>query len=279
MLFDYHVHTAFSDDSSYPMSDCILDAIDLGIDEICFTDHVDYGIKLDWDQSKKFKRVNGQLMANVDYPLYFQTISHYQRLFKGQITLKKGLEFGVQTHTIPLYQALFDEYENQLDFVILSIHQVDDLEFWTQDYQKGKSQKEYIEGYYRQMYDVVRSFHDYSVLGHMDMINRYDLIGNYPFELVKPYIAEILKVVIADEKGIELNTSFHRYGLNDSTPCKAILELYRDLGGKIITIGSDAHSKQHLGAYINEGKAYLKSLGFEWQCAFYQMNPSYYPIG
>ena len=49
MLADYHVHTEFSDDSVYLMEDVIEDAIKMGLDEICFTDHVDYGIKLDWD--------------------------------------------------------------------------------------------------------------------------------------------------------------------------------------------------------------------------------------
>lgn len=272
-LMDYHVHTAFSDDSSYPMVDCIMDAIDKGINEICFTDHVDYGIKLDWDQYDHFKTYNGQILANVDYPLYFQTIAHYQRLFKDKITIKKGLEFGVQPHTIPLYKSLVERYP--LDFVILSIHQVDDKEFWTQDYQKGKTQKEYNEGYYRTMYEMVQSFHDYSVLGHMDLIARYDLQGEYPFELVEPYIAEILKYIINDNKGIELNTSSKRYGLTNSTPSDKILKLYKDLGGTIITIGSDSHCKDHLGAYIEEGKHYLNSLGFQKYCSFSEMTPSF----
>lgn len=85
----------------------------------------------------------------------------------------------------------------------------------------------------------------------MDLIVRYDEQGPYSFEKVKPIITEILKTVIADGKGIEVNTSNHRYGIADMTPSRDILKLYRELGGTIITIGSDSHKKEHLGAYID----------------------------
>lgn len=53
MFADYHVHTEFSDDSVYPMEDVVKDAIRMGMDEICFTDHVDYGVKEDWTAGKR----------------------------------------------------------------------------------------------------------------------------------------------------------------------------------------------------------------------------------
>ena len=49
MFADYHVHTSYSDDSEYPMEEVVRDAVSLGLEEICFTDHVDYGVKRDWD--------------------------------------------------------------------------------------------------------------------------------------------------------------------------------------------------------------------------------------
>lgn len=70
--------------------------------------------------------------------------------------------------------------------------------------------------------------------------------------------------MIQDGKGIEINTSSHRYGLKDSTPSKDILKLYKELGGKIITIGSDSHKPEHLGAYIDEAKELLKEIGFDF---------------
>ena len=51
MFADYHIHTYYSDDSEYPMEEVVKDAISMGLQEICFTDHVDYGIKRDWDEA------------------------------------------------------------------------------------------------------------------------------------------------------------------------------------------------------------------------------------
>lgn len=276
MFADYHVHTEFSDDSIYPMEDVIKDAVQMGIDEICFTDHVDYGIKVDWDSGEEIVYRGNEPFANVDYPRYMDEIKRMKELYGDKITIRTGLEFGMQTHTILQYQALFDRYP--FDFIILSIHQVEDKEFWTQEFQAGRTQKEYNERYYEELLDVVKAYKNYSVLGHMDLIVRYDKAGVYPFENVSPLIEEILKTVIADGKGIEVNTSSHRYGLSDSTPSKEILRLYRELGGRIITIGSDSHKPEHLGAYIEETKDLLKSLGYEEFCTFDRMKPVFHKL-
>lgn len=276
MFADYHVHTEFSDDSVYPMETVIKDAIKMQMDEICITDHVDYGIKEDWDCGKEIQYRNGEPFANVDYPKYVEQINRLRELYQDRITIRLGLEFGVQSHTIPKYEELFSRYP--FDFIILSIHQVEDKEFWTQDFQHGKTQKEYNEHYYKEMLNVVKTYKNYSVLGHMDLITRYDEAGIYPFEKIKPIVTEILKQVIADGKGIEFNTSYHRYGLKDTTPSVEILKLYRELGGRIVTIGSDSHKSEHLGAYFAEAKQVLKQLGFDSFCTYERMTPVYHAI-
>lgn len=276
MLADYHVHTVYSDDSDYPMEDVVKDAIDKGLDEICFTDHVDYGVKVDWDSGEEITYRDGQPFANVDYPAYVEQIRRMQALYGDQITIKLGLEFGMQMHTIPQFRALYKRYP--FDFIILSVHQIEDKEFWTQDFQRGRSQKEYNQRYYEEMLNLVNSYEDYSVLGHMDLIVRYDQAGIYPFRQVKPYVEEILRKVIRDGKGIELNTSYHRYGLADTTPSREILRLYRELGGRIITLGSDSHAPRHLGAYMEEGKEVLRSLGYQEFCTFEKMQPVFHAL-
>lgn len=276
MFADYHVHTEYSDDSTYPMKDVITDAIQIGLDEICFTDHVDYGIKQDWDSGKAIEYRNGEPLANVDYPKYVSEIKQMQDLYKDKIGIKCGLEFGIQVHTIPQYEQLFSRYP--FDFIILSVHQIDNKEFWTQDFQAGKTQQEYCERYYEELLKLVRQYKHYSVLGHMDLITRYDNAGLYPFEKIKPLVTDILNIVISDGKGIELNTSYHRYGLADTTPSREILKLYQKLGGQIITIGSDSHTPAHLGAYIREGKQLLRSLGFQEFCTFDQMQPIFHSL-
>lgn len=276
MFADYHVHTQFSDDSIYPLEDVIRDAIRMNMDEICITDHVDYGIKQDWDCGQEITYRDGEPFANVDYPKYMEEIKKMQDLYGDKINIKTGLEFGIQMHTIAQFETLFHRYP--FDFIILSIHQVENKEFWTQDFQKGKTQREYNERYYEEMLDVVKNYKDYSVLGHMDLITRYDKAGIYPFEKVKPLVEEILKIVIADGKGIELNTSYHRYGLDDTTPSVEILKLYRDLGGSILTIGSDSHKPEHLGKYVDEAKILLENLGFQSFCTYENMHPVFHDL-
>lgn len=276
MFADYHVHTQYSDDSVYPMEAVVKDAISLGMDEICITDHVDYGVKADWNSGQEILYRHGEPLANVDYPRYALEIKRMQDLYGSRLTIKMGMEFGVQAHTIPQFQELFRRYP--FDFIILSIHQVENKEFWTQDFQQGRTQQEYNERYYEEMLRVVKEYKDYSVLGHMDLIKRYDKAGSYPFEKVRPMIAEILKIVIADGKGIELNTSSHRYGLTDSMPSMEILRLYKDLGGSIVTIGSDSHAPEHLGTYIKEAEIQLKELGFYHTCTYDKMEPIFHRL-
>lgn len=269
MRADYHVHTKFSDDSDYPMEKVVCDAIDNGIDELCFTDHVDYGVKKDWDEP-------GEMLENVNYPLYVKEYNRLREKYSDKITLKLGLEFGMQAYTIEKYETLFKKYP--FDFIILSVHEVDDKEFWTQDFQRDKTQEEYNMRYYEELLYLVRHYHNYSVLGHMDLITRYDNEGIYPFENIKPIVSKILKTVIADGKGIEVNTSSHRYGIEDLTPSRDILKLYKELGGRIITIGSDSHKPEHLGVYIDETKVWLKELGFNEVCTYEKMMPVFHEL-
>lgn len=276
MFADYHVHSEYSDDSTYPLEQVIRDAVGMGMDEICITDHVDYGIKKDWDAGEKIAYRGSQPQANVDYPRYMAALHDMQSRYGDRIRIRIGLEFGVQTHTIPQFRALLTRYP--LDFVILSIHQVENQEFWTQEFQRGRTQQEYNERYYEELLAVVQQYQGYSVLGHLDLITRYDEQGVYPFERVRPLVEAILRRVIADGKGIEVNTSSHRYGLTDTTPSVAILQLYRELGGTILTIGSDSHAPAHLGTHIEEARALLRDLGFRQFCTFEQMQPVFYPL-
>lgn len=287
MYADYHLHCEYSDDSNEPMENQIQEAITLGLDEMCFTDHVDYGIKRDWDDPEGIiirhaiehgKEVD-LVLANVNYPKYFEALNMYQKKYASSISIKKGLEFGIQSITVDAYEKLYASYQDDLDFILFSMHQVNNLEFWTQDFQKGKTQKEYNDEYYKEIYQTMQIFHHYSCLAHLDLMARYDENGIYPFENEKDIIAEILKYAIRDGKGIEINTSSWKYGLKDTQPSRAILKLYKDLGGKIITVGSDAHETKYLASHIKDAYAILKNeIGINEICTFDHMQPIFHKI-
>ena len=114
MRTDYHLHCEFSDDSRETMDSQIKRAIELGLDEICFTDHVDYGIKKDWDEGDILWRGGDGIgtsvdqmdpCANVNYPEYFSKIDRMRETYKGRITIKKGLKKGTYKLKIDITAA------------------------------------------------------------------------------------------------------------------------------------------------------------------------------
>jgi len=241
------------------MEDVVCDAINLGINEICFTDHVDYGVREFFS----------------DYELYFAEIKRMQEKYGSQIAIKKGLELGVQVHTIPRFKALHEKYP--LDFSILSVHQINDQDIG-KEYAKGKTKYEFGRGYYQELLDVIHRYDGYSVLGHLDMIRRYGEDPGTTLNDHRDIVAEILTTIIKKDKGIELNTSARRYRLGEEMPSRDILTLYLDLGGRIITIGSDSHQKPHLGMDLLEGRQALREIGFKEFCTFDQMTPIFHKL-
>lgn len=261
MFADYHVHTQFSDDSECPMETMVQQAVRLGLNEIAFTEHVDYGVKTD---------------LNCSYPAYLKEIARLKEAYGADITIRTGIEFGVQVHTISQYERDAEAYP--WDFIILSNHQINDLEYWNNQFQPGKTQQEIHRAYYNAIYEVMRQYKQYCVLGHLDMIKRYDPFGEYPDKNSMEIINAILRQAIADGKGIEVNTSCFRYRLKDLTPSKAILKRYLELGGEILTIGSDAHDAAHLADHFAQTRQLLRDIGFQKFCTFEKMQPIFHKL-
>lgn len=261
MNADFHLHSAFSEDSDAPMEQMIREAIARRMDAICFTEHTDLGM--------------AQCVC-CDCEAYRSAFNALRERYTDRIKLFFGMEFGVQRHTAEDYRRLFGRYD--FDFIIMSCHQVDNQEICRYDYQRGKSVQAYMTGYYEEILACVQRYRDYSVLGHLDMICRYDREGHLPFHSVRDLVAEILKTAISDGKGIEVNTSSFRYHMDDLTPSRDILRLYRDLGGEVLTLGSDAHEPAYVGAHFGEVREALKDLGFRGFCTFERMKPAWHAL-
>ncbi|MBR3605622.1 MAG: histidinol-phosphatase HisJ family protein [Candidatus Gastranaerophilales bacterium] len=261
MKADYHIHTKYSDDSSVDMEDYILQAIKLGYKDICFTDHIDYGTPF---------------CFNCDTKNYLKDIKHYKEKYKEKIDIKFGMEFGAQAHHASYFQNIFNQYN--FDFIILSFHLINDKDLWDRSFQKGKSQAQFNREYYEEIYKTIQVYNDFSVLGHLDLIRRYDDFGEMPFIYNKEIIEEILLHIIENNKGIELNTSSFRYRLNDLMPSVDILKFYKKLGGEIITIGSDCHYLADFVYKIDEMRKFLKTIGYKYFCTFDKMQPKFHEL-
>lgn len=266
MFFDYHMHSNFSPDSKTPMEDMIEASIKLGSKEICFTDHVDYDVI----QTSEFV---------VDYDEYFNKLNLMQEKYKNQISIKKGIELGLQNHLIDKYTEDMNKYKDDFDFALCSVHAINRCDMYYPDYFENKTQHDAYETYYLSLLDIVKKFDKYSVLSHLDLVKRY---GGYKEllqdKLFMDIIEEILKTAIYNGKGIEVNTSCFRYRLPDLTPSKDILKLYKDLGGEIITTGSDSHNTAQVACEFNYAYSVLKDIGFDYVCSFDKMKPSFNKI-
>ena len=261
MYYDYHMHSNFSNDSKTSMEDMVKQSILVGSKEICFTDHVDYDLEFDYD-------------LGINYKKYFEEIEFLASKYKDKISIKKGIELGLQPQIIDKCRE--DVHSNNFDFVICSTHAIDRIDLYSGPFFDNISQQQAYETYYENLYNIVKNFKDYSVLGHLDLIKRY---GNYSNVLDDKkffdIIEAILKQAISDGKGIEINTSSYRYNIRDLTPSRYILNLYKDLGGEILTTGSDSHNPEQVAYKFDYIYPHLKELGFKYICAYDKMNPEF----
>lgn len=264
MYCDYHMHSSFSADSVTPMEDMVKRSIELGIKEICFTEHVDYSVIKD----------GKEIDFDFDRDEYFKSIDYFNDKYKGKIIIKKGIEQGLQSHILD--KCRDDINSHDFDFVIGSIHTIDKYELIKRHLYEGRSQMEAYRIYYETLYNMIKEYKDYSVLGHLDLVKRYGDLNNIIDDRVfGDEIDEILKMAIYDGKGIEINTSNFRYNLPDLTPSSYILNRYKDLGGEIITTGSDSHNPAQVGVKFKMIYEELKNMGYKYVCTFDKMKPNF----
>lgn len=251
-MYDYHLHSEYSIDSKASMEDMVISAIGKNLKSICFTDHVDFD-----SSSQRLDLV----FRTSDY---FRNIKQVKYKYMKDIEILAGVEIGVQPHLIDRYNKFIEE--NEFDFVLMSIHSVNKLDIHFDNFTNGIPPLEALEQYYKEMYQCIKEFDNFDVLGHIDYLDRYfedfSLIPRYDeyFSFVK----DILELLISKGKGIEVNTAGMRYGLNYFHPKIQILKLYKELGGEIITFGSDAHYPQDIGYGYKNVERMLKDLGFKY---------------
>lgn len=246
---DHHVHTCYSPDSDADIEKYLIHAKELGFSNIMFTDHIDMGA------------IEVEFQNHIDYGEYFETMKAYED--KYGIKIQVGVEIGYEKNYKDEINELLDKYP--FDFVMASIHYGDGKDFYLGDFFHGKSQKQSYMRYFELVLEMVENFSNYDVLGHLDHIVRYGPFEDksYDYKEYKEIIDLILKTIIDKSKGIEVNTSGLRSPLKTTFPKKEVLIRYRELGGKIITLGSDAHINKDFYKGILDGIKHLKALGFK----------------
>lgn len=266
-MYDYHVHTTFSKDSSLEAEEGIQRAIQMGIKEIAFTDHAELSV---W-------RPNDIIVDDLfDIPSYIETMNQYKEKYKDQISIKLGIEIGLQREEKDRIDQLINDYP--FDFVIGSSHTIEKYDLYFRKLFENKTKEEAYERYFQEVRKIVEEIDSYNVYGHLDVVRRYaygtyeDITINH---MEREMMEEILKIIIQKGKGIEVNTSGFRYGIHSTNPDIDIIKRYKSLGGEMITVGSDAHKKEDIGYKILETYDLLKDLGYRYITIFERMEPKF----
>lgn len=264
-MYDYHSHTFYSDDSRAPMKDMVEAACHAGLKELAITDHYDPDYP---DQNFPFE---------LDIPDYFAALEKIKKEYEKKIKIIRGIEIGIQ-HGSTLEKCSKAANDYDFDFVLGSFHCAHGFDLYQSEYFRLRTPKEAYVDFYTYMYDCLKVYKDYDVLSHFNIIDRYtkERPAN---DVYMDMVYEILKMIIADGKGIEFNTSSFRYGLGElTTPSAEILSLYRELGGEIITAGSDAHKPAHIADHLDLAYERIKNAGFRYITTFERRKPSFIPL-
>ena len=256
-MYDYHMHSTVSFDARDSGLHMAQAAAARGLKEICFTDHIDYTPEM--NMVFDTERYNAE----------------YDHLEVPGLLIRRGMEFGLTPDNAEQLKA--DLNRRHFDFVLGSVHLVGDVDIYLEPYWQDKSYDEAIRLHLETTLECVRAHEDYDVLGHLTYIAKCS--GNPRRELIrycdhKSIMDEIMRELVRRGKGMELNTSgIDRCG--GPLPTLDYFQRFRDLGGKLITVGSDSHDVARAGQYTHEMTAELKKI-FGYVCTFEDRKPIFH---
>lgn len=265
MLKDCHVHTNISHDGMSSIEEYLKYAPAIGVDEITFTEHYDDYTGLE----TKLKMLD--------------VLDYYNKylLYKNDDEFKTnfGIEIGLQPDLVDKIESVATQCP--FDFIIGSSHITCKKDMaMDKSFFEGYSRRKAYLRYFKEVLQNIKLYNQFDVYGHLDYVVRY---GGYDSKKIEysefnEILDEILINLIKKDKGIEINTSGIRYGLGNPHPNVDIIKRYKELGGKIITMGSDAHKIQDLAKDFNEAFDILEYVGYREIAIYHNRVPDFVKI-
>ena len=269
---DYHTHCNFSTDSDTTPESMILGAIQKGITHFCFTDHMD----LDYPGTTKEKP-----LFEFEAKHYFETLCPLQEQYKDKLDISIGIELGLRLDRTDLNKTMYQLLADYpFDFTLGSIHVLEDKDPYYESYwQEYSSSKNVLINYFNHLLHSIQQFDNFDALGHLDYIIRYipDFYGtkDYSYKEHKEVIDEILKLLIQKNKALEINTKGLISGLSCFHPKLEILTRYVELGGTLLTIGSDAHEPNAIGTQFKRTEELLLTCNIKGYFVYKNHQPQF----
>ncbi len=261
MIADFHIHTCFSGDSEANVDKVIQSAINKGMTYMAITDHNDFEFE------------NGKFELNAEK--YFEYMSKKKIEYKDNISLSIGIECGLEPKFYDRINNLINSYN--FDFVIGSSHVINGRDPYYKEYFENRSVHDAMVEYLMSISENIDIFDNFDIYGHLDYMMRYAPITaeekRYDYEEYSELFDKILFKLINKNKGIEINTSPLKSGLYDTNPNIAVVKRYKELGGSIITVGSDSHQPEYVGHSFDIASKMLSEAGFTYYNVFQNRQP------
>lgn len=282
-LADLHTHTNFSPDAESTPEQMCDRAAELGLAAYAITDHCDCNFWYPLENCESTTTTDAEMYGAEKYAnASIDCQTALKEKYSGRLNLLCGIELGQPLQNPERAEEIASRPE--LDFIIGSHHQnAGENDFYWIEYDKLDSSEIYrlLDDYFCQVYEMSK-WGKFDVLGHLTYPLRY-ICGEYGIDIdMKRYddvIREIFCTLIHSGKGIEINTSGLRQKYGLTFPTLDYIKLYRELGGEIITLGSDAHCAADIGKGIFEGAELAKAAGFKYISYFKERKPMFMRLG
>jgi histidinol-phosphatase (PHP family) len=267
-LMDYHTHSAASPDGSEPVFRLAAAAVQAGLSELAVTDHYD----LDDENGNEGT-------VGYDGAAVGKQLEQAKERYGDKLSLLWGIELGEAAHAPDRAKQAAEAYP--FDFVIGSVHNMSGLaDFYLLRYNDPEACYRHLGMYFDELIRLA-GLGGFDALGHLTYPLRY-MTGRDGIKLdisrYEEQLRALFKILIEGGRGIEVNTSGLRGKLGDIMPTLWCLRLYRECGGEIVTVGSDAHRSKDVGAGIREGYAALFASGFRYVTAFEKRKPVFHKL-
>ena len=268
---DIHIHSDYSHDSTCAVSEIYQAALEKGMDVVCITDHCDL---YPAHQTQEVVDYRTQVFRGIA-----ETVKDYT-----DVEILIGVELGGGFIRPELARQVIDS--QPYDMIIGSVHGImfrgerqstSKFDFGSVD--EG-AMLEYLNGYMDAAIYIAEEM-DVDVLAHLTYIFRY-INGKYQknldWHIVEEKIRRIFRALIERGIALEINTSCVGSCYDEWLPAKDIVALYIQMGGKLFTLGSDAHKSEKIGTGFETVKAYLRQRGIDTLVYYRQRKPQFYKI-
>ncbi len=272
-ITDYHCHSSISPDGHNTMREMAEAAARAGVDDLCFTDHVEPLQWVSWNDPPREK-------GSYDWDAMLRQFREAQEAVGGRIRLRMGAELGECTFALDVADSFLDAAP-ALDFTIGSVHayRLDDGTINDLCWIESGEESVWLDACERYFDELERllDWGRFEVIGHLTLPQRYakEMHGlDLKLNRYEERIRHILTRAIEKGIGIECNTNRG----NQPLPDAKWLRIYRELGGELITLGSDAHTPEFISRAMEQRQELLKECGLRYFATYEKKKPSFHKI-